>query len=108
MNKIELQGIIKNIQPSHILGDVEYYKANLLVSRENKEDLLNIKFKKFSCNYKENDFISIKGNVRTFGAKQPDGKNKVDVYVFTYFDETESGEKNKAILVKALKNHNLI
>lgn len=90
MNKIELQGIIKNIESSHKIGDVEYYKANLLVTKENKkEDLLNLKFKRFSCNYKENDKISLVGNVRTFSQKKEDGTNKVEVYVFTYFDLPE-------------------
>ena len=98
MNNIELRGIIKNIQPSHTLGDIEYYKANLLVSRNNKEDLINLKFKKHSCTFKEDDQISITGNVRTFGCKQPDGKNKVEVYVFTYFDSYEDEHTNKAIL----------
>ena len=49
MNTIILSGIIKNIQFSHKIDDIEYYKANLLVTRENgKEDLINLKFKKFS------------------------------------------------------------
>lgn len=89
MNKIELQGIIKNIELSHKIGDVEYYKANLLVTKENgKEDLLNLKFKRFSCNYNEGDKISLIGNIRTYSQRIED-KNKVEVYVFTYFDKPE-------------------
>lgn len=89
MNKIQLKGILKNIQPSHNIGEIEYYKANLLVTKENgKEDLLNIKFKRFSNKYNENDLVTLIGNIRTYNQKI-NGKNKVEVYVFTYFDQPE-------------------
>ena len=40
MNKIQLSGIIKDIKYSHNIQDIEYYKANLLVPRDNgKEDI---------------------------------------------------------------------
>lgn len=93
MNKIQLQGILKDIEYSHTTNNIEFYKAHLLVTKENKkEDLLNIKFKRFSNPYKENDKISIIGNLRTFSEKRVDGTNKVEVYVFTYFDEPETEE----------------
>lgn len=94
MNTIILKGIIKNIQYSHNINDIEYYKANLLISRANgKEDLINIKFKKFSLpsyinQTSNNQEISLTGNIRTFSRKLDD-RNKVDVYVFTYFDEPD-------------------
>ena len=48
MNCIKLKGILKNIQPSHVIQDIEFSKANLLVTRKDgKEDYLNIRFKKF-------------------------------------------------------------
>ena len=52
MNNINLKGILKNIQYSHNIGDIEYDKATLLVARDNgKEDLIELKFKRFSkCN----------------------------------------------------------
>lgn len=94
MNNIILHGTIKNIQYSHNIDDIEYYKANLLVTRNNgKEDLLNLKFKRFSLPYKENDEIDITGNIRTYSQKLKD-KNKVDVYIFTYFDSPEQSETN--------------
>ena len=94
MNKIKLHGTIKNIQYSHNIDDIEYYKANLLVTRNNgKEDLLNLKFKRFSLPYKENDEIDLTGNIRTYSQKLKD-KNKVDVYIFTYFDLPEEPEIN--------------
>lgn len=98
MNNIILQGIIKNIQPSHITNDIEYYKANLIVKREDgKEDIINLKFKRFSNPYKENDEISLIGNVRTYSQKF-DNHNSVEVYVFTYMDKPEEDFKNLVLL----------
>ena len=95
MNNIILHGIIKNIEYSHNIKDIEFYKANLLVSRGNgKEDLLNIKFKRFSIPYNENQDIYLQGNIRTY-SQRLDTKNKVDVYVFTYFDIPEDTFENK-------------
>ena len=89
MNNITLKGIIRNIQPSHKINDIEYNKAEIIVKRkDNKEDLINLRFKKFSNSYKENDDISLCGNIRSF-SQQLEGKNKVDIYVFTYFDEPQ-------------------
>lgn len=100
MNKVILQGTIKNIQPSHISNDIEYYKANLIVKRnDNKEDILNLKFKRFSNPYKENDEIILEGNIRTFSQKNEDGHNSVEVYVFTYFDIPEIEETLNLVLL---------
>lgn len=98
MNNIILQGTIKNIQPSHITNDIEYYKANLIVKREDgKEDIINLKFKRFSNPYKENDEISLIGNVRTYSQKF-NNHNSVEVYVFTYMDKPEEDFKNLVLL----------
>ena len=91
MNKIILKGIIKDIQYSHTVQNIEYYKANLLVKREgngNKEDLICLKFKRFSCPYKDGDEITLIGNIRTYSQRLGD-RNKVEIYVFTYFDVPE-------------------
>lgn len=89
MNNINLKGILKNIQYSHNIGDIEYDKATLLVARDNgKEDLIELKFKRFSNIYNENDEIEIRGNIRTYSQKLED-RNRVNVYVFTYFDRPE-------------------
>lgn len=86
MNEIKLRGTLKNIRPSHKIGDVEYNKAELLVPRSTgQEDLIDIKFKKFSNTNAENDVVSLVGNVRTF-TEQVENKNRVQHYVFTYFD----------------------
>ena len=88
MNKITLQGIIKNIEYSHTVQGIDYHKAQLITKRENgKEDIINLKFKRFSNTYRDNDLISIEGNIRTYSYKLNDTKNKVEVYVFTYMDE---------------------
>lgn len=90
MNKIILKGIINNIQYSHNINDIEYNKANLIVKRsDGKEDLLNLKFKRFSNPYRDGQEIEIQGNVRTFSQKFENNKSHVEVYVFTYFDLPE-------------------
>ena len=96
MNKITLKGTIRNIQPSHKIQDIEYEKADLIVPRgEGKEDVLNIRFKKFSNVYKEDQEIELEGNVRSYSHPVEGGKNKVDIYVFTYFDipQAQEGEE---------------
>ena len=94
MNEIKLCGILRNIESSHNIGDIEYDKANLVVPREKNgiDDIIGIRFKKFSNPYKDGDTVEITGNVRSYSRHLEDGSNKVDVYVFTYFDKPEDGE----------------
>ena len=55
MNKIRLKGVIKDIEYSHNIQDVEYYKANIITEQQNGvEYIVPIKFKRF-CNKYEND-----------------------------------------------------
>lgn len=90
MNEIKLKGFIRDIKSSHVLNGVEYDKANLVVKRETGiEDIINLRFKKFSNFYRENQEIDLVGNIRSYSQKMEDGKNKVDIYVFTYFDHQE-------------------
>lgn len=99
MNKIILQGIIKDIKFSHYIQDIEYYKANIVVRKDNeKEDIIPIKFKRFCNKYNEGDEINIIGNVRTFSEQDEQGQNHVHLYVFTYFDEPETQNKNIVFL----------
>lgn len=87
MNEIMLSGVIKNIEHSHSIDGIDFDKANLIVCRDNgNQDIINLRFKSFSNNYKENDFISIKGNIRSYSYKIDNEKNRVIIYVFTYFD----------------------
>lgn len=89
MNKIILKGFLRNIQYSHNIQDIEYCKAELITKQEDgKENIINLKFKRFSNPYKDGDEVSLIGNVRTYSQKL-DTKNKVEVYVFTYFDLPE-------------------
>ena len=98
MNKIDLKGIIKNIEYSHNINDIEFYKANLIVKREDgKEDLIDLKFKRFSNPYQEDEEITLTGNVRTFSRKI-EGRSKVEVFVFTYFDQPEEIVNNHVML----------
>ena len=93
MNDIRLKGILTNIQPSHTIQDIEFNKANLIVRRtDGKEDVVNLRFKKFSNPYTENQEVSLSGNIRSYSSRLEDGKNKVELYVFTYFDHPELNE----------------
>ncbi len=85
LNDVYLKGIIKNIEYSHKIEDNIFYKASLLVPKEGGEDLLQIKFKQFSNQYKENSMVSLYGNLRSYNS-QENGKNKTHLYVFTYLD----------------------
>lgn len=90
MNVVNLKGIIKNIEPSHSIQGIDFGKANLLVKRDDgREDILNVRFKKFSNIYSNDQEITFSGNVRSYSSKLENGKNKVELYVFTYFDQPE-------------------
>ena len=98
MNKIILKGTIRDIQPSHVVKDTEYDKADLIVpGKDGNEDLITIKFKKYSNVYQEGQIVSLKGNIRSYSKKLEDGKSKVDIYVFTYFDIPETDEEDREI-----------
>lgn len=95
MNTIRLKGILQNIQDSHTINGIEFCKANMLVKRtDNSEDILNIRFKKFSQHYDENQEVTFSGNVRSYSSKLDNGKNKVELYVFTYFDQPDLDEND--------------
>lgn len=99
MNDVILKGILKDIQHSHEIDDVTFDKAKLLVKRDNGvEDIINLRFKSFSNVYKDNDEVSLKGNLRSYSYKVSEDKNKVIIYVFTYFDKPEEEENNKVTL----------
>lgn len=96
MNNIKLKGVLTNIEYSHVIQDIEFNKAKLIVRREDgKEDILNIRFKKFSNPYQENQEVTLTGNVRSYSSKLDDGKNKVELYIFTYFDQPELNEQDQ-------------
>lgn len=99
MNSISLKGIIRNIRESHKINDIEYNKADLVVTRKDgKQDVLNLRFKKFSNKYQDNQEVCLKGNVRSYSKQLSDGKNKVELYIFTYFDQPELDENDQEII----------
>ena len=102
MNEIILRGIIRNIKPSHIVNNTEYYQAEVITQRKDKkEDSVIIKFKKHLNKYKELDNIELVGNIRSYTKQLEDGKNKVSIYVFTYQDyppEEENPVNNSFIV----------
>ena len=84
MNNIILKGKINNIQHSHTINGISYDSAYLLVNNSN--DLIELKFKSGVYPYKNGDVICIDGNIRSY-SHQLNNKNKVDIYVFTKFDD---------------------
>jgi len=87
--------VIKNIRYSHTINDVEYSKADLVVARKDgTEDVLDLRFKKFSNTAAEDSEIELVGNVRSYSVSS-NGKNKVSIYIFTYFDIPETEDINK-------------
>ena len=95
MNNVALQGYIRDIGFSHDIGNIEYGKANLICPGVSgrEDDIISLRFKQFSNRYNEGDFIEIKGNLRSH-SQNLNGKNKVDIYVFTYFDIPEVPSRN--------------
>jgi len=92
MNFIYLRGIIKNIRPSHSIGGIVFNKADLIVKRnDGTEDLVVVKFKQFSLNCQEDSEVELIGNIRSF-SQQVEGKNKVEIYVFSYFDDVPNND----------------
>lgn len=93
MNEVTLKGEIRDIYPSHVLNGIEYEQANIITRRgDGKEDILSLKFKQFSNIYKEGDYIELIGNLRSYSQKISEDKNKVSLYVFTYFDTPSTNE----------------
>jgi hypothetical protein len=100
MNNVKLKGILRDIEHSHSIGDIEYDKADLIVQRENGiDDIISLRFKKFSNTYRDGDTVSLVGNVRSYSKQLNDGKNKVDIYVFTYFDSPEEDDITNSVIV---------
>lgn len=90
MNTIRLKGILQNIQDSHKINNIEFSKANIVVTKPNgNEDVLNVRFKKYANPYKEDQQVTLSGNIRSYSSKLDSGKNKVELYVFTYFDQPD-------------------
>ena len=90
MNSIYLRGFIKNIEYSHTIKGTVFNKANLLVKRhDGREDLIVLKFKEFSLITKENSEVELIGNIRSY-SQQVGDKNRVEIYVFSYFDDVDA------------------
>ena len=88
MNKIQLRGVIENITYSHTIGTTDYDKAEIIVPKYNGEDILQLRFKHYSNIYNNGDSVTLLGNIRSYSEKL-ENKNKVHLYVFTYFDKPE-------------------
>ena len=99
MNYVKLKGVLRNIQFSHSINNTEYDKADIVVKRENSEDdVLSLVFKKFSNHYTEDQEVELEGHVRSYSKKLEDGKNKVEIYVFTYFDRPQDDDEDNNVV----------
>ena len=85
MNVVKLNGYIKDIDFSHEISGIRYGKANLIVPNKNDEDIISLVYKEHVNHYAVGDKISLQGNLRSYSQQLGD-KNKVNIYVFTYFD----------------------
>ena len=78
MNEIKLKGKITSIEFSHIINNIEYQKANLIVPKENsEEDIISLRFRSNSNRgLQENQEIVIDGNIRSYSQRLDNGKNR--------------------------------
>ena len=99
MNEIVLRGYLRDIDFSHYQGNIEYEKANLICPRlgGKEEDVISLRYKKYTNKYKEGDFIELIGNIRSYSS-HTNNKNNVQIYVFTYFDKPEEILNDNLIL----------
>lgn len=88
MNNIAVQGYIRDIEFSHDVGNIDYSKASIICPGINgkEDDLFHVQFKSYSNKYKEGDYVSFKGNLRSYSQKYSPDKSSVMIYIFTYFD----------------------
>ena len=96
MNKIQLRGVIENITYSHTIGTTDYDKAEIIVPKYNGEDVLQLRFKHYSNTYENGEQIALVGNIRSYSEKL-ENKNKVHLYVFTYFDKPENDSEEEVV-----------
>lgn len=91
MNSIVLRGYLRDIEHSHNIGEIEYEKANVICPNTSgrEDDIISLKYKKYSNKHKEGDFVELEGNLRSYSTCV-NGKNTVQIYVFTYFDTPDS------------------
>lgn len=92
MNKIRIEeGIVIDISPSHQIDDIQYDRMSILVKNSNgKESVLTLKYKHFDNKfYNVGNRVNCIGELRSHSKKLPNGKNKVDIYVSTSFDQLD-------------------
>lgn len=104
MNEIILRGYLRDTRYSHTINGIDYNKANIIVpnAHTGDDDIISLCYKQYTNKYEEGKFIEIAGNVRSYSQKLDDNKNKVSIYVFTYFDlpnpERDAELNNKVYL----------
>ena len=86
MNNIILRGLVKNINFSHIINNTVYDSADICVQNNSKEDNIKLIFKRCIEQPLDGDMVSLTGAVRSHTQHLENNKNKVNIYVLTYFD----------------------
>lgn len=100
-NNIILTGIIKDKTYSHTTQGIDYYKANLYVNDFDNPIIIKFKENNWPSDDILNSRITIYGSLRSYSYKLENGKNRVELYVFTYFDNyfMISTDNNKCSLI---------
>jgi hypothetical protein len=65
-------------------------------------DIITLCFRHYSNKHQEGELVDVVGNIRSYSKKVSENKNKVNIYVFTYFDvpKYEDGiETNNSVLI---------
>lgn len=100
MNLIRIEeGIVLDIKPSHIIDDIEYDQMNVVVKNSNgKESIISLKYKKFNNKfYTTGSRVNTLGEIRSFSKKDQYGKNKVDIYVMTSFEDLDDSSFTEGV-----------
>lgn len=103
-NKVELIGIVTDIQDEIIYTDKESVRISLKIPRfsENFDEVLVVAEKSFRDTIKVDDKICVKGSIRTKDFRE-DGKKHV--FVFAYADEISSLSEEE---YSGCKQHNSV
>lgn len=100
MNLVTLRGLVKNISYSHSINNTIYQSADMIVlNSSGREDTIKLLFKKCFAPQLDGDIIALTGAVRSYTEHLDNNKNKVNIYVLTYFDKPEKENQiNKVLL----------
>ena len=107
-NRIEVWGeVISSPYLSHSCKDNDIYSFELQVKRKDSDNvdtfIINA-HKQDVCNIKENDFVRVEGEIRTFNKTEEDGHISLNVRIFARYivlcnDEQDKTYKNEVMII---------